>query len=209
MDLLCITDDVGFGQLLSERLSDVGVSLKVVDRVAAGMVDRSKVSGVIVSSSCLPNLEGSDFSSDVPTFLYLDSGGFFASKDKTFDAVFTEAGERLGKRIKFHMELENMKRKNERLVFEDLTMDLIERTVKRSDRTINLSNKEFCLLEYLMRNSKKVVTRSDILEHVWGMNAFSMSNTIEVHIRSLRRKLDKPFDRKLIRTIHCVGYLFG
>ncbi|MFQ5514927.1 MAG: heavy metal response regulator transcription factor [Myxococcota bacterium] len=92
---------------------------------------------------------------------------------------------------------------------EDLTVDLITRTVQRGDRRIDLTPKEFALLEYLARHSGEVVTRTMISEHVWDMNFDSFSNVIDVYIRYLRRKIDDPFEKKLIHTRRGMGYVLG
>lgn len=90
----------------------------------------------------------------------------------------------------------------------DVWLDLEQRSVKRNKRFFHLRNKEFSLLEYFMINKGKVLTRNSILEQVWDRNANFASNTVDVHINRLRRKIDDPFKEKLIHTIHCVGYIF-
>lgn len=92
---------------------------------------------------------------------------------------------------------------------EDLSIDLLKRTVRRDGRKIDLTPKEFALLEYLARHAGEVVTRTMISEHVWDMNFDSFSNVIDVYIRYLRRKVDEPFDRRLIHTRRGIGYLLG
>lgn len=92
------------------------------------------------------------------------------------------------------------------LSFEDLTLNTGERTVFRGDVKIELRRKEFELLGYLMRNSSRVVTREQIINSLWNDNADFFINTIDVHIMHLRDKIDRPFKRKLIQTIHGVGY---
>ena len=89
---------------------------------------------------------------------------------------------------------------------DDLVLRTREHRVTRGDREIELTRKEFALLEYLMRNKGAVLTRGMILEHVWDMNADLFSNTIEAHIASLRRKINFKGTRKLIKTVSGVGY---
>jgi heavy metal response regulator len=89
----------------------------------------------------------------------------------------------------------------------DLSLDLVTRKVQRAGRNIELTAKEFALLEYLARHAGEVVTRTMIAEHVWDMNFDSFSNVIDVYIRYLRRKIDEPFEPKLIHTRRGVGYL--
>ena len=88
----------------------------------------------------------------------------------------------------------------------DLSLDPILHTVKRSDSAIELTNKEFSLLEYLMRNKNRPVSKEQIIEHVWDFDADVLPNNIEVYISYLREKIDKPFDKKLIQTVRGVGY---
>ena len=89
----------------------------------------------------------------------------------------------------------------------DLEMDTIRRTVRRSGRSIDLKPKEYALLEFLMRNSDRPLTKSLIIEHVWDIHFDSISNVVEVHINSLRNKIDRGFGLPLIHTIRGVGYV--
>lgn len=93
----------------------------------------------------------------------------------------------------------------------DLIMDTTNFIVKRDDKIINLSSKEFSLLEYLMRNSNKILTKEQITNHVWDYDANILPNTVEVYIRNLRNKIDIPFSNKqpLIQTIRGFGYKLG
>jgi len=91
----------------------------------------------------------------------------------------------------------------------DLEMDLASRKVVRGGRRINLTPKEFSLLEYLVLNRGSVLTRTMIAEHVWDQHFDSFSNVIDVYIRYLRAKVDDPFPAKLIHTIRGVGYVLS
>jgi len=84
--------------------------------------------------------------------------------------------------------------------------DTSEHTVTVDGQPVELRPKELNLLEYLLRNKGKIISRYDILEHVWQSNKNPQTNSIEVHIKTLRLKLEKPFNMKLIRTIHGYGY---
>ena len=88
----------------------------------------------------------------------------------------------------------------------DLEMHLVERVVNRGGQEIDLVTKEFDLLEFLMRNSGKVVTRTMLLERVWDLDFDPMTSVVETHISRLRAKIDKPFEIPLIRTIRGLGY---
>ena len=92
------------------------------------------------------------------------------------------------------------------LTIDDLTLDTKQKRVKRGDRYVYLTRKEFMLLEYLMRHQGAVLSRGMIMEHVWDMTSDPFSNTIESHIRGLRKKLQPPGSRKLIHTVPGRGY---
>jgi DNA-binding response OmpR family regulator len=96
---------------------------------------------------------------------------------------------------------------NTKLVVADLEMDTSTRIVKRAGKRIDLKLKEYALLEFLMRNSNRPITRTMITEHVWDMHHDTMSNVVDVHINALRNKIDKEFSPPLIHTIRGVGYM--
>ncbi len=85
-------------------------------------------------------------------------------------------------------------------------MDLPSREVTRGGRSIELQPREFRVLEYLMRHAGHVVTRTMLLESVWGYNFDPQTNVIDVHISRLRQKIDKGFDRPLLQTVRGAGY---
>jgi len=89
----------------------------------------------------------------------------------------------------------------------DLRMDLLTRKVLRAGASIDLTAKEYSLLEYFMRNAGKVLTRTMIAEHVWDVHFDSDTNVIDVYVNYLRNKIDKPFELKLLQTVRGVGYV--
>ena len=92
------------------------------------------------------------------------------------------------------------------LVVGDLMLDPVTRTVRRGDQRVDLSAKEFALLEFLMRHPDEVLTRTRIIEHVWDFAYEGGSNVVDVYVRYLREKVDRPFDRADIETVRGVGY---
>ncbi len=88
----------------------------------------------------------------------------------------------------------------------DLLLDTATREVRRAGRFVDISPREFAVLEYLMRNPNQVLTRTQIGEHVWNFDFFNESNVVDVYIGYLRRKLDDDFDISLIHTVRGVGY---
>ena len=93
------------------------------------------------------------------------------------------------------------------LSYADLTMNLLTREVVRAGKKIQLQPLEFSLLEYLLRNAGKVVSKTMIMEHVWDYNFDPQTNVVEVRVSRLRDKIDKGYDTKLIHTLRGVGYV--
>src|ERR1700685_3860734 len=95
----------------------------------------------------------------------------------------------------------------ERLQVGDLTLDCIRRKVIRAGENIELAPKEFSILEYLMRNRGRPLSRTMIVEHVWDMDYDGLTNIVDVYIRHLRSKIDDRFQQKLIQTVRGIGYM--
>jgi DNA-binding response OmpR family regulator len=95
----------------------------------------------------------------------------------------------------------------ERLQVGDLSLDCIRRKVARGDEVIDLAPKEFSILEYLMRNKGRPLSRTMIVEHVWEMDYDGLTNIVDVYIRHLRSKIDEGRPHKLIHTVRGVGYM--
>jgi len=91
----------------------------------------------------------------------------------------------------------------------DLELDRVAHQVRRNDRTVDLTSKEFSLLEYLMVNTGRVLSRTMIIEHVWDQSFEGLTNIVDVYIRQLRKKIDEAHEQKLIRTVRGVGYAIG
>jgi heavy metal response regulator len=91
----------------------------------------------------------------------------------------------------------------------DLTLSPVTHKVTRMGREVDLTSKEYALLEYFMRNPDKVLTRTMISEHVWDYHFDSLTNVVDVYVNYLRRKIDKDFELKLIHTIRGVGYILS
>jgi two-component system, OmpR family, copper resistance phosphate regulon response regulator CusR len=91
----------------------------------------------------------------------------------------------------------------------DLEVDRLTQQVRRGGQRIELTGKEYALLEYLMTNAGRVLSRTMIIEHVWDQSFDGATNIVDVYVRHLRNKIDEPFERKLIRTVRGVGYAIG
>jgi two-component system copper resistance phosphate regulon response regulator CusR len=98
----------------------------------------------------------------------------------------------------------------ETLQVADLTLDTVAKEVRRNDQPVQLSSKEYALLEYLLRNKNKVLSKNNIMTHVWDFDADILPNTVEVFMTYLRAKIDKPFGGpRLIQTVRGFGYKIG
>jgi DNA-binding response OmpR family regulator len=95
------------------------------------------------------------------------------------------------------------------LQVDDLVLDRIERSVERGGKRIELTSKEFALLEYLMRNAGRCITRAMIIEHVWNISFDTTTNVVDVYINYLRKKVDENAPRKLIQTVRGAGYIMS
>jgi len=93
------------------------------------------------------------------------------------------------------------------LTFGDLCLDLLKWEVHRSDKRVDLQPREFALLEYLMRNAERVVSKTMILEHIWSYQFDPQTNVVDVLVSKLRSKVDKDFPEKIIHTIRGIGYV--
>ena len=93
------------------------------------------------------------------------------------------------------------------LTVDDLVLDLLSRRVSRAEAAIELRPREFALLEYLMRNAGKVVSKTMILSHVWEYNFDPQTNIVDVLVSRLREKIDRRFEKKLLHTVRGVGYV--
>ncbi|RCW77191.1 DNA-binding response OmpR family regulator [Saliterribacillus persicus] len=108
-------------------------------------------------------------------------------------------------RIRVHLR-SNQFKPTYHLVYDDLTIDIGSRDIKRSQVPIELTPREFDLLVYLLKNKNQVLTRNQLLEKVWGFDYAGDTNVVDVYIRYLRNKIDKPFDKVTIQTVRGVGY---
>jgi heavy metal response regulator len=89
----------------------------------------------------------------------------------------------------------------------DLELDRLSQQVRRAGQRIDLTSKEYALLEYLLANAGRVLSRTMIIEHVWDESFDGLTNIVDVYVRHLRNKIDDPHERKLIRTVRGVGYV--
>jgi len=220
MKILLVEDDSATGRHIVKGLMSQGHTVEWLqdgrDAMAAGL-DRSH--DVLVVDRMIPGLSGLELvkslrsaSVRVPIlFLSALSGvddrveGLEAGADdyliKPF--AFSELIARLDALAR-RPPISNVKNK---LSVGDIQMDLVARTVTRSGQRVTLLPREFSLLEMLMRNEGRVITKTMFLEKVWGFNFDPQSSIIETHISRLRAKIDKPFAQSMLHTVKNVGYV--
>jgi two-component system OmpR family response regulator len=173
--------------------------LLVVDRMLPGLNGLSLVKALRASGNATPILFLTALAGIDDRVDGLDAGGDdYVVKPFAFSELLARA-HALARRPPPQTE-------KTKLVVADLELDLVRRTCSRAGQTIELLPREFSLLEYLMRNEGRVVTRTMLLERVWEFNFEPQTSVVETHISRLRAKVDKPFEMPLIHTMRNTGY---
>jgi heavy metal response regulator len=220
MRILIIEDDKGVSRFIKKGLSEEGFGVDAVFDGEEGLYMASTdVYDLIILDIMLPELNGFEVIKGIRKKGVSVPVLFLTAKNEKEDIVHglgLGADDYLVKPFAFAELLARIKavlRRGQkdvemsRLCVGDLTLNLIDRTVSRSGKNIELSAKEFALLEYLMRNAGQALTRTMILDKIWGYDFDTSSNIIDVHINKLRSKIDKGFDSRLIHTLKGVGYV--
>ena len=217
--ILLVEDEEKLAKFVQLELSYEGYEVDVANDGLTGlMTARDKDPDLIILDWMMPGLTGVEVcrrlrqtGSQTPIIL-------LTAKDEVKDRVEgLDAGaddyvvkpfsiEELLARVRAHLR-RNEPQEADSLVFDNLTLNRKTRQITRGQREIELTAKEFDLLEYLMTNPKQVLTRDRILEEVWGYDFMGDSNIIEVYIRYLRLKLEAEGEKRLIQTVRGVGYV--
>ncbi|PSN05724.1 DNA-binding response regulator [filamentous cyanobacterium CCP5] len=217
--ILIVEDEENLAKFVEMELSYEGYTVKVANDGLSGlMAARDQDPDLILLDWMMPGLSGVELCRrlrqtgvSVPIIL-------ITAKDEISDRVEgLDAGaddyvvkpfsiEELLARVRAHLR-RTEPQEADSLVFSDLTLNRKTREVHRGQRAIELTAKEFDLLEFLMTNPKQVLTRDRILEQVWGYDFMGDSNIIEVYIRYLRMKLEAEGEKRLIQTVRGVGYV--
>ena len=219
MRLLVIEDDTSLQTIITKRLRAEGF---MVDSCLDGASGFDYADGIeydcIVLDLMLPKMNGIDLMKKLRSKGNKSNILILTAKDSIEDRVLglnAGADDYLVKPFAFDELLARirvlMRRQGEikdnTLILEDLIMNVSEHLVTRGKKNIILTSKEYALLEYLMRNQGRVLTRTQISDHVWNSEFEYDSNIVDVYIRYLRGKMDKGFDKKLIHTMRGFGYI--
>ncbi len=219
MKLLLVEDDQETAKYIEQGLTESG---HVVDLIADGrdglMMALGEPYDVLIVDRMLPGLDGlalvktlRSAGTRTPVLFLtalngiddrvegLDAGGDdYLSKPFAFSELMA--------RVNALARRPPLSKERTELIVADLRLDLIRHIATRNKQKIDLRPREFQLLEYMMRNAGRVVTRTMLLEKVWDFNFDPQTNVVETHISRLRAKIDKPFAVPLIKTIYGVGY---
>ncbi|NTU46360.1 response regulator transcription factor [Candidatus Roizmanbacteria bacterium] len=220
MKILVVEDEIKLAEAIKRALE---LHKYVVDVVYDGEKGLDLVIGekydLIILDSMLPKMDGIEICKEIrkagigTPLLMLTARGQIDDKVNGLDAgaddymVKPFSFEELFARIRALVRRPE-KTNDTLLKIKDLSLDPISFQVKRSDKTIYLSTREFSLLEYLMKNKNKILSKEQIVNNVWSYDADILFSTVEVHIKHLRDKIEAPFPDKdpVIKTVHGFGY---
>ena len=220
MKILLVEDEHRIARAVREGLTDEGYAVDVEYDGEAGYNTASADEyDLILLDVMMPKMNGIDVckklrADDNHTPIIL-----LTAKDQTKDIVRgldAGADDYVPKPFSFEVLLARiraiLRRPHEKLAevltVEDLELDTTNRSVKRAGKTIPLTSKEFSILEYLLRNKNRVISKTNIMTHVWDFDADILPNNVEVFVNYIRNKVDKPFEgRPLIETMRGFGYI--
>ena len=222
MYLLVVEDERRLAQVVRKVLEEEGHTVDVAHDGEEGLaMAMDGTHDVVVLDVMLPGMDGFDVCKslranrvDTPVLLLTALDGV----DDRVRGLDSGADDYLPKPFAFQELLARLRalgrrrvqaREPNELRSGDLMLDLRRRRAERAGQPVELSPKEFSLLEFLMRNEGRVVTRTQILDHVWGYDYSPDSNLVDVYVTYLRRKIDRNHKRKMIRTVRGAGYALG
>src|ERR1700722_276388 len=218
MHILVVEDEAKMAEIMARGLKAAGYAVTTAHSVRAGMeLARTDRCDLIILDLLLPDSPGTELLRElrqqrrsVPV-LIVTARGELEVKAENFDAG---ADDYLTKPFAFEelvMRVKALLRRsptavNSTLKIADLEVDRLSRKVSRAGKRIELSPKEYSLLEYLVLNPNRVLSRTMIMDRVWDQSFEGLTNIVDVYVRQVRRKIDEGFEPKLIRTVRGIGY---
>lgn len=219
VNVLVVEDDPRVARVVERGLRDAGHRVAVANDGVTGLAQAlGATSDVIVLDVMLPKLDGLALCRELrqqgvsTPVLMLTARDAIPDRVRGLDAGADDyltkpfALEELLARIRALGRRATAEQEDEILTFGNLRLDVIRHEVTRGERRIDLTLKEFRLLEYLMRNAGRVLSRAQIADHVWGYDTDNTSNVVDTYVHYLRNKVDRDSPRPLIRTIRGLGY---
>lgn len=221
MNLLIIEDERKTADSLKKGLEESGYEVDVAyDGLTGLSLAKTNKYNLIVSDIVLPKMNGvelcrqiSSLESNVPILLL----SALDSKDDVVSGLEAGAEDYLTKPFDFRELVARVRILTKRketvaaplslITFSDITMNLNSKEVSRGGVHIELTAKEFRLLEYFIRTPNTVISRAELAKEIWNIDFNTGTNIVEVYINYLRNKIDKPFERKLIHNLHGMGYI--
>ncbi len=218
MKVLVVEDEKKTAGFIRKGLEEAGYVVEIAESAGAGLTLSANTDfDLVVLDIMLPDGNGVDVARQMRNEGFKGFILMLTALDSTRDKVRgldSGADDYLPKPFEFDELLARIRallRRKEggrtQLGFEDLQMDLIQRKVKRGAQDIALTQKEFSLLEYFLRNANRPLTRTEIGENVWDVHFDNESNVIDVYVRHLRKKIDEPFSHRLLHTVTGYGYV--
>lgn len=219
MHVLIIEDDSIIAHNIQKMLQRVGITSTVTLNGEDGIFQsETETYDVIILDWMLPGMQGIDVCREIrkkdnktPIIMLTAKSqledkisGLNTGADDYLTKPFSM--EELIARVKALIRRKSGETTSPILAVSDLTINTNTHEVKRADKIISLAPREYVLLEYLVLNKGKAVSREALLHHVWGEDIDPFSNTVDVHIRYLRKKIDDKFKKKLIKTVKSAGY---
>ena len=219
MRILVVEDEKKVAQFIKQGLEEEHYSVDVAHDGEKGLfMAQSEQYDLLVIDVMLPKKSGLDLIREVRAAQGTTPALMLTAKASTEDKVAgldSGADDYLTKPFAFAELLARVrsllrrgaKEKSTLLAVADLELDTVTHKAKRAGRTIELTAKEYALLEFFLRNKDRVLSRAIISEHIWDYNFDTGTNIIDVYVNHLRNKVDSSTDRKLIRTVRGVGYV--
>ena len=218
--ILVVEDDNVVSTFIKSGLTKSGHSVVITTRASeARLTLQKEIFDVVILDIGLPEISGFEFIKELRTYGYKGYILMLSSLSEPSDVISgLDAGSDDYMTKPFNLGILDAKiramvrrKHSDKLVLQngDLSMDLLERSVSREGKRIELTAREFNLLEFLMRHHEKVVDRNSIARHVWGSEFDPDSNVIDVYINHLRKKIDTPYTSKLLKTVVGHGYVLS
>ena len=220
MRVIVVEDDPKIGSFVARGLREAGFAVDLVERAEDALTRfRTAPYDVAVVDVMLPGMDGLEMIEELRGRGNATPILVLSAKRSVEDRVqgFTRGGDdyltkpfsfsELLVRVQALIRRSSQATAPTRLSYADLVVDLLARTVHRSGREIDLQPREFSLLEYLMRNAGRVVSKTMIMEHIWDYDFDPQTNVVDVLVSRLRSKVDRGFESRLIHTVRGVGYV--